>query len=171
MPEPVAAADRDTRSITVVGDRPVRVTPEMADSLPEEQLTAAVLCATGNRYDATWSGIGIDSLCDVVDAPAETTHVVVASSDGYRMAVPILDALQGVVAFDKDGHPIEEQAPYSNRFVAPGVEGARDVKGVTRIEFHALDPDADPERLEQVEPDDDRFETERATNPSDSQTQ
>ncbi|MGM0397725.1 MAG: molybdopterin-dependent oxidoreductase [Halobacteriota archaeon] len=171
MTEPVASEPRLTNPITVVGDRSVRVTPAVAASLPEERLTAEVVCATGNRYEATWAGVGIGSLCDTVDAPAETTHVVVGSSDGYRMAVPILDALRGVIAFEKDGRPIDEQAPYSNRFVAPAVDGARDVKGVSRIEFHALEPDADPERLEQIEPDDDRFETVRATDSPEPQTQ
>lgn len=171
MTESVATDDPITQSITVVGERSIRVTPELIASLPEAQLSAAVVCATGNRYEATWSGVGIDTLCDTVDAPAATTHVVVASSDGYRMAVPILDALRGVVAFEKNGRPIGEQAPYSNRFVAPAIEGARDVKGVSRIEFHVLDPGEDPERLEQVEPDDDRFEAVRTPESGDGQTQ
>lgn len=171
MTESVATESRWPHPITVVGDRSIALTTEMAQSLPSEDLTADVVCATGNRYDATWTGIGIESLCDVAEADAETTHVVFGSRDGYRIAVPILDALAGVLAFAKDGRPISEQAPYFNRFVAPDVEGARDVKGVERVEFHALAPDADPERLEQVEPDDDRYESDRETDQAGSQTQ
>lgn len=171
MTDSVASNERVVDPITVVGDRTVSLNTELARSLPEESRTAAVVCATGNRYEAEWTGIGIGLLCEAVDAPADTTHVLVESRDGYRIAVPIVDALGGVVAFEKDGHPIDAATPYSNRFVAPTVEGARDVKGVSRIEFHALAPDENPERLEQVEPDDDRYEADRAEASGSSQTQ
>lgn len=171
MTESVASEERVVDPITVVGDRTVRLTTELVRSFPEETRTAEVVCATGSRYEAEWSGIGIGSLCETVDAAADTTHVLVESRDGYRIAVPIVDAMDGVVAFDKDGHPIDTATPYSNRFVAPGIEGARDVKGVSRIEFHALDPVEEPERLEQVEPDDDRYEVDREEASESSQTQ
>lgn len=171
MTESVVTKSRWSHPITVVGDRSITLTTDMGRSLPTERLSAEVVCATGNRYDAIWTGIGIGPLCDVVEADDETTHVVFGSRDGYRIVVPIIDALDGVLAFAKDGRPIDERAPYFNRFVSPDVEGARDVKGVERIEFHALDPDAEPERLEQVEPDDDRYESDREKAAAGSQTQ
>ena len=160
MTESVADRFEIPNPITVVGDRTVRL-DDTVRTLPVRTRSAEVVCASGDRYSAEWTGIGGDTLCEIGTAPPETTHLLVESRDGYRMAVSIADGLAGVLAFQKNGRSIGGNAPYSNRFVAPGVEGARDVKGVSRIEFHALDPGTDPERLEQVEPDDDRFEAER----------
>ena len=147
--------------ITVVGERTLRLDAETVEAFDAETRTVEVVCATGHRYTAEWTGISIGDLCEAVDASPETTHVVVESLDGYRIAIPILDGIAGVVAVTKDGRPVGETNPYPNRFVAPDVEGARDVKGVSRVEFHALAADEDPEDLEQVEPDDDRFESDR----------
>ncbi|MFW5918575.1 MAG: molybdopterin-dependent oxidoreductase [archaeon] len=152
---------RVAEPVTVVGERELRLTAETVEPFETTARTIEVVCATGNRYVAEWRGIGIGDLCDAVDAPLEITHLVVESRDGYRIAVPILDGVDGVLAFEKDGRPVGETNPYHNRFVAPDVEGERDVKGVSRIEFHALDPDDDPDALEQVEPDDDRYEADR----------
>lgn len=148
-------------SIEVVGDRTVRLDADVLDSLPTTTKQVSVVCATGHREVATWTGVDVSALCEVVEAPPETTHVVVDSHDGYRMAVPIADALDGLLAFEKDGKPLSATASYVNRFVAPDVEGARDVKGVRRVEYHALEPSSDPDALENVDPADDRYAAER----------
>lgn len=161
MTESSADSLRAVDPIVVVGDRTINLDSDAAASVSSVTRQVTVVCATGHRERATWTGVEIASLCDAVDAPPETTHVLVESHDEYRMAVPIADALNGLVAFEKNGRPLSEAAAYDSRFVAPGVEGARDVKGVRRIEFHALDPSSDPDALENVEPADDRFEPER----------
>jgi DMSO/TMAO reductase YedYZ molybdopterin-dependent catalytic subunit len=150
-----------SQPVTVVGDSELSLDAESVLAFPPATRSVEIVCATGNRYTAEWVGIRITDLSDAVDAPADTTHFVVESLDGYRIAVPIVDGIDGVLAFEKDGLPVGETNPYPNRFVAPDIDGARDVKGVSRIEFHALEPDEDPDALEQVEPDDDRFEAER----------
>lgn len=161
MSDSSGAQFRLSQSVTVVGEGEFSLDAETVQQFPQEERSVEVVCATGNRYTAKWAGIRIIDLGDAVDASDETTHVVLESLDGYRIAVPILNGVDGVLAFEKDGRPIGETNPYPNRFVAPDIDGARDVKGVSRIEFHALDPDDDPDALEQVEPDDDRFEAER----------
>lgn len=150
-----------SQPVTVVGTSVLTLDAESVSAFPPETRSVEVVCATGNRYTAEWTGIRITDLSDAVKAPADTTHFVVESLDGYRIAVPIVDGIDGVLAFEKDGLPVGEVNPYPNRFVAPDIDGARDVKGVSRIEFYALEPDEDPDTLEQVEPDDDRFEAER----------
>ncbi|MFB6132387.1 MAG: molybdopterin-dependent oxidoreductase [Halanaeroarchaeum sp.] len=148
-------------SIEVVGERTVSLDADVLSSLQTATKRASVVCATGHREVATWTGVDVAGLCELVDAPPETTHVLLDSHDDYRMAVPIADALDGLLAFERDGSPLDEMAPYDNRFVAPAVDGARDVKGVRRVEFHALDPSSDPDALENVEPVDDRYAVER----------
>lgn len=161
MTDSSGAQFRLTQPVTVVGESQLKLDAVAAQQFSSAERSVEVVCATGNRYTAEWAGIRIIDLGDAVDAPTETTHLVVESLDGYRIAVPIVDGVDAVLAFEKDGRPVSETNPYPNRFVAPDIEGARDVKGVSRIEFHSLDPDEDPDALEQVEPDDDRFEAER----------
>ncbi|MFB6081397.1 MAG: molybdopterin-dependent oxidoreductase [Halanaeroarchaeum sp.] len=147
--------------VVVEGAETLRIDGGTVDDLPRESITTEIVCATGDRYEATWSGLAMDSLLDAVSAAADTTHVVLTSADGYRVAVPVRMALGGLLALRKDGVPLCRDHPYSNRFVAPDVEGARDVKGVRRIECHALAAGDDPDALEVVEPDDDRFAADR----------
>lgn len=148
-------------AIEVIGSRTVDLDDDLRARLSTVTREVTVVCATGHREVASWTGIDVAELCEVVEAPPETTHMVVESHDDYRMAVPIADALDAVLAFERDDRPLSATASYGSRFVAPDVEGARDVKGVRRVEFHALDPSSDPDALETVEPSDDRYAPER----------
>lgn len=144
--------------IRVVGTEEVHLDAEMLGRFPVERRSVEVVCATGSRYTSTWEGIGIVDLLEAASAPENTTHLLVESRDGYRIAIPLVDGFDGLLAVRKDGQPLGSSNPYHTRFVAPDIDGARDVKGVREITFLAIDPTDDPERYEQVEPDDDRFE-------------
>ncbi|MFB6125303.1 MAG: molybdopterin-dependent oxidoreductase [Halanaeroarchaeum sp.] len=162
----MAGAQRDADveipdPIEVVGRRRVVLGEGTIPAFDADSRDVEIVCATGNRYDADWWGVPIVGLLDAADAPEDTTHVVVESADGYRVAVSIVESVDGLLAFRKDGRPIGESNPYTNRFVAPDIEGARDVKGVRRIEFHSLAPADDPDSLENVDPVDDRFAADR----------
>ncbi|MFB6123768.1 MAG: molybdopterin-dependent oxidoreductase [Haloferacaceae archaeon] len=109
-----------------------------------------IRCATGERTTASWTGAPVTSLLNVVDAPAETTHLRVESDDGYAICIPVVDALDGVVAFERDGEPLREMQPYALRFLAGGIDGERLVKGIRRIDLLSLPADADPDRYETV---------------------
>ncbi|MFB6134840.1 MAG: molybdopterin-dependent oxidoreductase [Halanaeroarchaeum sp.] len=146
--------------IRVIGREEVHLDADALRGFSVDRRSVEVVCATGSRYTSSWEGIGVTDLLDVASAPAETTHLLVASRDGYRIAIPLLDGFDGLLAIWKDGEPIGSSLPYHTRFVAPDIEGARDVKGVRTIRFLALDPEDDPESHEQIEPDDDRFEVE-----------
>lgn len=161
MSESSAEPVRALASIEIVGGTTVDLDAEVLGPLPTTTRQVSVVCATGHREVATWTGVDVSALCEVAEAPPETTHVVIDSHDDYRMAVPIVDAFDGLLAFEKDGKPLTESTAYDSRFVAPDVDGARDVKGVRRVEFHALDPSSDPDALENVEPTDDRYAPDR----------
>lgn len=158
MVEPSVPASTPAGSApVVVGSTELVLDTETLERLPFASRRVEVVCASGHRYEAEWTGVTVETLVDAVHPPADTTHLIVESTDGYRMAVPVAAGLVGVLAFQKDGVPIGETNPYPNRFVSPAIEGERDVKGVARIEFHALAPGSDPDAMERVEPTDDRF--------------
>lgn len=165
-----ASVPPDARQWSVVvvsGDERVVLDDQTVSDLDEESTSVDIVCASGHRYTAEWAGLPVAALVDLVGAPVDTTHLSVESRDGYRIAIPIAAGLNGLLALWKDGEPIGASNPYPNRFVARGIEGARDVKGVSKIEFHALGPGDDPDALEVVEPVDDRFASDR----DDDQTQ
>ena len=82
----------------------------------------------------------------------------VESDDGYAICVPITDALDGVVAFERDSEPLRETRPYALRFLAGDIDGERLVKGVRRVDLLSLPADADPDRYETVTLDDPEYD-------------
>ncbi|MFB6085481.1 MAG: molybdopterin-dependent oxidoreductase [Halodesulfurarchaeum sp.] len=147
--------------VTVVGETEFTITPETRGSLKVGTETVEIVCATGSSYTADWRGPTMTSLFEAASVPPETTHVVVESADGYRVVVPVPEAIGGILSYLKDGEPIGESQAYVNRFVAPGTEGARDIKGVARIEAVELEPSEDPEALENLFPEGERFTANR----------
>jgi len=142
--------DERTDRLTVIADERRRYGPGALRELPRAERRCTVVCATGDRHTARWTGVPVTELLADAGEPPATTHVRLESRDGYRVCVPIRDALDGIVADTKEGAPLAERADYRTRFVAPGVDGERLVKGLRRLEALALAPDEDPDRLENV---------------------
>lgn len=109
-----------------------------------------IACASGERTTARWTGVPALELLDTTSTPPETTHLRLASHDGYCVCLPIHDALDGIVAYARDGELLGDTERYSLRFLAADISGERLVKGLRRIEPVELDANDDPDRLETV---------------------
>ncbi|AGB39090.1 molybdopterin-dependent oxidoreductase [Natronococcus occultus] len=140
------------RPIRLVGSRDRRLEATDFAALERASREIEIVCATGDRFTARWSGVPIPSLLEIVAAPPETTHLLVDSRDGLRACVSVEDALEGLLAVTKDGRPLSESDDCATRFVAPGIDGVRTVKGVARIETTTLAPGVDPEDRERRGP-------------------
>ncbi|MBS3760577.1 MAG: molybdopterin-dependent oxidoreductase [Halodesulfurarchaeum sp.] len=147
--------------VTVSGPTPFTVTADTIEELEVRTVDVEIICATGSSYTAAWTGPTVGSLLDTASVSPETTHVVVESADAYRVVIPIREALGGVVSYLKDREPIGAHQDYMNRMVSPGTEGARDIKGVSRIEPKIFEPDEEPESAENLFPDGKRFTANR----------
>jgi DMSO/TMAO reductase YedYZ molybdopterin-dependent catalytic subunit len=147
--------------VHISGNNPIELTEETIDDFTVDTRSVTVVCASGDSHTHEWTGIPIVELIDAAEVPLETTHVTVESIDEYRVAVPIREAIEGLLAYVKSGVPIGEQHPYANRFVSPVVEGARDIKGVSNIDYWILNPEDHPESLENIFPDGERFPANR----------
>lgn len=156
--------------VAIHGDTPLEVTTATIDRFDVETERITVVCASGDRHTADWTGIRVGDLLEAAGVSESTTHVAVESSDEYRVVVPIGDAITGILAFAKDGVPIGSDHDYENRFVAAGTEGARDIKGVSLIEPTSLEPSDNPEALENLFPDGDRFTAHRFESDEDPTT-
>lgn len=95
-------------------------------------------CRSGDRVQATWRGIPFDGLLPVLDPPGETTHVVIVGADGRRACLPVRTVLDGMLAVERDGDPLD-----GPRFVAPEVAGPRAIKDVEGLDTLALPADVD----------------------------
>jgi DMSO/TMAO reductase YedYZ molybdopterin-dependent catalytic subunit len=144
QPRSNSPIDADPRLTVVSADR---TEVRLAD-LPTVERDCTVTCASGDRTTATWVGVPVPELLSASDAPPETTHLRVVSDDGYAVCVAVGDALDALVALQRDGLRLADAEAYPTRFVGPGVAGERCVKGPVRIETHALAGEDDPEELE-----------------------
>ncbi|WP_135822231.1 molybdopterin-dependent oxidoreductase [Halostella litorea] len=137
MDSPIAAADRTAP--------PIDVASLALDGLESIERPAEIRCATGDWTTATWRGVPVAALVEARDVPPETTHLVVASGDGYRACLDVRAALECVLAVARDGEPIDADGP---RLVGPDLDGARTVKGVSTVVPVSLPPSADPADFE-----------------------
>jgi DMSO/TMAO reductase YedYZ molybdopterin-dependent catalytic subunit len=134
------------------GDEPA-FSPDALAGMGTVEREFTIACASGDRTTARWTGVRVVDLLDAAEPPPETTHLRLESGDGYRVCLPIGDALDGIVAYARDGELLAETTPYALRFLAPGIDGDRLVKGLRRVEPVELAPGADPADLETVAPD------------------
>lgn len=138
------------RPISVTGTEPVELSPSTLEALPRRERRVEIACLSGDRACHSWCGVGVDDLLERAPIPDETTHLLVESTDGYRICVDVETALGGVLAFVRDGEPLSSVADHETRFVAAGVRGPRTVKDVVRLEALALSPGDDPESYEDL---------------------
>jgi DMSO/TMAO reductase YedYZ molybdopterin-dependent catalytic subunit len=143
---------------TCDGDSRILTDP---DEWPTTAERITVACATGTRRTAEWRGVPLAAVLDAV-APPETTHLRLHAHDGHTVCVPVTDALDGLLAVERDGVPLAATEEYAVRFLAPGIDGSRTVKGVDRVEPLSLSADADRERYESLCLDDAGFDAAEA---------
>ncbi|APW99812.1 molybdopterin-binding oxidoreductase [Halobiforma lacisalsi AJ5] len=141
--------------IRILGDEAATMAPETLADLPVREREIEIVCSTGDRYTDHWQGVAIMDVLETEAAaaasiPAETTHLLVESADGHRACVALGDALDGLLAFGRDGDALGAVADYDSRFVAPGLTGPRTVKDVVSVEATRLEPGEDPESYERL---------------------
>ena len=136
--------------ITIVGEETVRATADDFASLSFAERDVRIDCNSGDHYTATWRGVSLADALELATVPGETTHVVVASSDGYTVCVDVETAADALLAFFQDGRPLAAVESYESRFVTDGVDGPRTTKDVERIEAVALEGGEEPAAYEDL---------------------
>lgn len=111
--------------------------------LVEVQREIGFDCTSGRHINAMWTGFPIVPLIESVGISDGTTHLIIESRDDQRGCIPITNALEGILAFTRDGEILE-----GPRFVAQGIAGPRAVKLVRRIEAVELDQGTERSGLE-----------------------
>lgn len=96
-------------------------------------------CHSGDTFSGEWCGVRLGDLLD--RAAPGTTHVRAVSEDGYYALIPVIDALDAVVATDRsDADPVGLP-----RVVGDALESSWTVRRLARLEPVALPADAAPD--------------------------
>ena len=103
-------------------------------------------CSSGDPIVGRWSGIPLVELLS--DVESDATHLAAESADGFRVCIPVLDALDGILAVGRlDAEPNPARLP---RLIAPALSGTRLVKRVVEIDGERLSPSDDPGAFEEL---------------------
>lgn len=138
-------------AVVVRGDREVTLplTPRSLREFEQRTQRVAVECSTGDRDVGEWRGPRVDSLLECAGPPGDATHLLVSGADGYRVCVPLADALDAMLAVARLDADADASLP---RFVGTSVSGTRAVQRVRRLETVALAPGEDAARRERLSP-------------------
>jgi hypothetical protein len=140
--------------LTLLGSRRVVLPVSGLSALPTDDRDVTVECASGEHHRARYRGVPALDLLSCAGLPDETTHLLVEGDDGYRVTLPVADALEALVAVERDGTPLASRGRATARFVAPAVDGSRMVRGVRLFAALSLPARVDPETLETLWPGD-----------------
>lgn len=138
----------DASHIVVEGDSPLHLPGSRAAAEREHDLVTKTIgfeCMSGEWLESTWTGIPADDFAVDAGMADSTTHLRIASRDGFVACAPVTALDGALVAYAGVDEP-ESDFP---RFVSPTVKGPRAVKNVARFEPVALAPDEDPEDYEE----------------------
>lgn len=103
------------------------------------EISCRYRCHSGETFTGAWRGIRLSDLLS--GGSPETTHVRAVSVDGYYAPIPVVDALDAVVATERlDGDPVGLP-----RIVGESLDSSWTVRRLARLEPVALPPGADPE--------------------------
>jgi DMSO/TMAO reductase YedYZ molybdopterin-dependent catalytic subunit len=122
---------------------------DACDGFEPVEIATDMACDDSGPIDGPWTGLDLGDLLTAAESPPAATHVLVTCRDGYRVCLDVTDALSAVLAYRRDGDPLD---PDEIRVVGPGIDSGRSAKGVVRIEAVALDAGTDPAELEALEP-------------------
>ncbi|WP_335999483.1 molybdopterin-dependent oxidoreductase [Halorientalis halophila] len=122
---------------------------DACDGFEPVRSDASMHCDDSGPIDGPWTGLDVGSLLAAADGAPDATHVLLTCRDGYRVCLPVADALSAVLAYRQDG---ERLGPEGIRVVGPAIGSGRSAQGIARIETATLESGADPTDLERLSP-------------------
>jgi DMSO/TMAO reductase YedYZ molybdopterin-dependent catalytic subunit len=136
----------DRVRVSGASDVVVSASPDDLDSFELQTRTATIDCSSGDREDGEWVGVGVEALLVRAGADERATHLLVTGADGYRVCLPLVGALDALLAVSRR-YGRDDALP---RLVGTSVEGTRSVKRVRLVETVALDDGEDPGDYERL---------------------
>ncbi len=136
----VAAATSASYRLTVrYGDRQARLSLAELRAMPQTTASLPIACVEGWSAGATWTGVPVRDLLDLVDAPAGSEVLVESLQESGGERVSTLDGNfsdhpHTLLALDLDGEPLSLDHGFPCRLIAPDRPGVLQTKWVGRLE-------------------------------------
>ena len=136
--------EKSTWTIRIHGDVEQPVTLDFRQLLDLEQVEGErdVHCVTGwSRLGATWGGVKMSTLADLVGLKSNVSHVVFEAARGYTTNVPVQEALaeENMLAHRLDGAPLDHRYGGPVRGLVPELYFWKSAKWITGIKFQGYD--------------------------------
>ncbi|TIC85747.1 molybdopterin-binding protein [Nocardioides sp. GY 10127] len=135
----VAATGEAYRLDVVRGDRVVSLSRADLEALPQVEQSLPIACVEGWSAQATWTGVPVRDLLDLVAAPAGSAVVVssLQQRGGYattRLPGNFADDPRTLLALGLSGEPLSLDHGFPARVIAPDRPGVLQTKWVHRLE-------------------------------------
>ncbi|MBF4160178.1 molybdopterin-dependent oxidoreductase [Nocardioides sp. CBS4Y-1] len=137
-----AAQDPAFRLTIAHGDRTVELSRDDLAALPQQTRTLPIACVEGWSASATWTGVPVRDLLDLVDAPASSDISVQSLQTRGAFARTTLqgsfsDDPDTLLALQVDGEDLDLDHGFPCRLIAPNRPGVLQTKWVHRLEVIA----------------------------------
>jgi hypothetical protein len=134
-----AATSASFRLTVAYGDRARQLSLADLRAMPQTTASLPIACVEGWSAGATWSGVPVRSLLDLVGAPAGSEVLVESLQEHGGERVSILagnfsDHPHTLLALDLSGEPLSLDHGFPCRLIAPDRPGVLQTKWVGRME-------------------------------------
>lgn len=126
--------------LSIVGAERVRILSlAELDALPQRREVLPIACVEGWTVDATWQGVRLADLLDLVDIPVDSTVRLRSMQQRGAFAVTTMQPQytrdpKTLVALHVNGERLSFDHGYPARIIAPGRPGVLQTKWLTSIE-------------------------------------
>ncbi|MEO5661983.1 MAG: molybdopterin-dependent oxidoreductase [Nocardioides sp.] len=137
-----SAVSPDFRLVVAHGDLSVSLTSADLAEMPQTTADLPIACVEGWSASATWTGVRVRALLDLVGAPVGVPVTVTSLQEHGPYRATILpgnfaaDDLT-LLALRLDGEPLDIDHGFPCRLIAPNRPGVLQTKWVTRLEVSA----------------------------------
>lgn len=133
------ATSPDYRLTLVGGGREMDLSREELASLPQATESLPIACVEGWSAGATWTGVRMRDLLDLIEAPRDRDVVIRSLQTRYAFGVSTLwanfaDDPRTLLALELNGEVLGLDHGFPCRVIAPNRPGVLQTKWVTRIE-------------------------------------
>lgn len=111
---------------------------EEIQALPQTEFTNDIHCVTHwSRLDTTFRGVLLDDLFDAASIEPPAEYVMAFCYGDYETNLPLEDIIDGkaMIAFEVDGHPLDEDHGWPARLVVPHLYFWKSAKWIRGLRF------------------------------------
>ncbi|MGV8965016.1 MAG: molybdopterin-dependent oxidoreductase [Cellulomonas sp.] len=135
----VSALAADFALTVVHGDRQVRLTSAQLTALPQHTAVLPIACVEGWSATGQWTGVRVQDLVDLVDAPPGSAVLVRSLQErgayrGSRLPANFVADGETLLALALGGEPLSIDHGYPCRIIAPNRPGVLQTKWVSMLE-------------------------------------